>query len=551
MTCRSNSATFENAHSDQSWRHPKILLFIILLLAAFLRLFNLGQSPPGLNQDEAANAWSAYCLLKTGKDYTGASWPIYYMRNLGGNRPTLYIYLLLPFQAIGGLNIYTTRLPGALSGILAVWLIYFVGKRLFSIRTGMVAAALLAIDPLHIQQSRWGHEVTLAPLLGLAPLALMLWAGLPVSDDKTSSQRPVIAAFAGTLSGLGCFGYMSVRLFVPVFIFAIVLFTLPDWWKTIKTRKGALATALFYLGFAITWGALIWQHIFHPEGIGRHALFQGDWVGSVPFAIALKNMALRYIQHFNPSFLFINHDPNPLFSPPTIGYFYWYMAPLMLAGLVWLLWRFKSISARVLIAFLLAYLVGDCLFWGGGLNIMRSAPGLCALILLSAVGAVGTVRWLWAKNHIITIVAAVVFSVPVIGMNIKYLHYFYGKFSREQYVYINFHTDFVEACEWLRPRFADFDAVFCAAVELNMPYVVSTVVLGYDPKLWFNEPRNFTTIGEWDRYTRYGKMNFLYDYTQFSFEDISKRFAPGRVLLIVRPDEYKLLIELEKIKRPD
>jgi len=59
------------------------ILLLILVLAAFLRLFNLGQSPPGLNQDEAANAWNAHCLLKTGKDQVGASWPIFYMRALG------------------------------------------------------------------------------------------------------------------------------------------------------------------------------------------------------------------------------------------------------------------------------------------------------------------------------------------------------------------------------------------------------------------------------------------------------------------------------------
>ena len=226
MIRKTNSAVLEN--TDSSWlrRNSKIILIVILLVAAMLRLINLRQSPPGLNQDEAANTWSAYCLLETGKDYTGVSWPIYYMRNLGGNSTTLYPYMIIPFQAIGGLNVYTARLPAALCGIFAVWLIYYVARKLFDIETGLAAAALLAINPWHLQMSRWGHEASIAPLLGLIPFAGLLWANLPAGNDKNESPRPIIAGISGILAGIGCFGYHSVRLFVPVHIFALVLFLL-------------------------------------------------------------------------------------------------------------------------------------------------------------------------------------------------------------------------------------------------------------------------------------------------------------------------------------
>jgi predicted membrane-bound mannosyltransferase len=86
----------------------------ITALAALLRLWHFGQSPPGLNQDEAVNAWNAWCLLKTGRDMVGAAWPVFYAHAIGDNRTTLYFYALLPFQAIGGLSAITTRLPLAL-----------------------------------------------------------------------------------------------------------------------------------------------------------------------------------------------------------------------------------------------------------------------------------------------------------------------------------------------------------------------------------------------------------------------------------------------------
>jgi 4-amino-4-deoxy-L-arabinose transferase-like glycosyltransferase len=546
-----NEVSLQNIDKVPLWRNIAVILFFILLLAAFLRLYKLTESPPGLNQDEAANAWSAYCLLKTGKDYYyRTSWPPFYVRNVGGNSSTLYVYLMMPFQAIGGLNVYTTRLPAAVGGILAVWLTFFVGKRLFGTTTALAAAALLAIDPWHMQHSRNGLESSITPLCSIVPLALLLWAGLLSGDkNKTVSPRPFVAALGGAITGIGCYGHWEVRIFVPVFLFLLVLFTLPSWWKIIKTKKGALAAALFFIGFAATWGPLMWQHIFHPEGISRHASYKGGWIGSASFLEAVKNVSARYIQHFGLNFLFIEHDPNPSFSPPLIGHFYWYMAPLMLAGLIYLIARFKSsVSARLLLAFLIAYPVGDCLVWEGGLSILRSMPGVCALILLSAVGAIEIARWLWIKNRNEAIVAAVIFSVAFISMNVTYLHYFFGKYSHERDVYLYFQTDLVDTCKWLKPRFNDFDAIYITTNNFNMPYVVTTVALSYDPQKWFSEPIEVNTPGEWDIYSRYGKMHFIYDYSNFSITELQKKYAPNKVLVVLRPQEFLLLTTFEKFK---
>ena len=56
------------------------ILLVIIVVAGALRLAELGQIPAGINVDEAANAWNAYTLLKTGQDQHGVSWPIFYTR---------------------------------------------------------------------------------------------------------------------------------------------------------------------------------------------------------------------------------------------------------------------------------------------------------------------------------------------------------------------------------------------------------------------------------------------------------------------------------------
>lgn len=560
MACQTNPVALENACSTWFQRYSKTLLFIILMLAALLRFIDPGQSPPGLNQDEAASAWSAYCLLKTGKDYAGASWPIYYMRNVGGNSNTLLTYMTIPFQVIGGLNVYTTRLPVAFAGVFTVWLIYFVAKKLFDTGTGLAAATLLALNPWHLQQSRWGHDGAIAPLLGLVPLAGMLWANLPVSNDKNNSPRPVIAGISGILAGVVCFGYFPVRLFVPVFIFALTVFNLPNWWKTIKTRKGTLAVALFIIGFAAIFGQLLYLHIFYPEGIGRHASFQSHWVGSASLMDSLKNVPLRYIQHFGPDFLFIRGDHFIIQGPPVGGQFHWYELPLMICGTILVLRRFiTSASLRTVAAFVLAYPIGDSLGWGLlSIHALRSAPGLCALVLLSAVGLTAVVRWLWKLNPNTVWTAIILFAAFVIALNARFCYHFFGEYNRRMEVYHPYHVDLLEACDWLKPRFNDFDAVYITTNEMTMPYVITTVALSYDPKRWFSEPIEIAQtppLGvespcEWDFYLRYGKMHFIYDYAAFSFVELQKKFAPDKILLIVRPDEYTFLIEFEKLEKP-
>jgi hypothetical protein len=56
------------AHLPHHW--PIGILLLILVLAGTLRFVKLDEIPPGLHVDEAANAWNAYTLLKTGKPRT-------------------------------------------------------------------------------------------------------------------------------------------------------------------------------------------------------------------------------------------------------------------------------------------------------------------------------------------------------------------------------------------------------------------------------------------------------------------------------------------------
>jgi hypothetical protein len=182
-------------------RRDRIALRAITLVAAALRLFDLTHAPPGLNQDEAIGSWISWCLLKTGHDMTGQAWPIFYTHGIGDYPSTLFLYLAIPFQWLGGLNVWTARLPSAVSGVLCVPLIAYVGNRLFGRRVALVAAALLALNPWHLFLSRFGIGASHCSMFALLAIALLLaaaprrarasrfWPGWPRGSRATAIRR--------------------------------------------------------------------------------------------------------------------------------------------------------------------------------------------------------------------------------------------------------------------------------------------------------------------------------------------------------------------------
>ena len=156
-----------------AWRIPGAVV-AFTLLALVLRLIFPDRSPMGLHIDEASNAWNAWCILHTLRDEHHQLLPWFYTEAFGDFRSPLFLYFLIPFQALFGLGEFSTRLPAVVTGTACVPLIYYVGRRLFSPAVGVIAAALLAVDPWHLQQSRWGHEATITPFLVLAAVAMIL-----------------------------------------------------------------------------------------------------------------------------------------------------------------------------------------------------------------------------------------------------------------------------------------------------------------------------------------------------------------------------------------
>src|SRR3989344_7651095 len=107
-----------------------LILGLIIVAAAFIRLYQIGSVPPSPDWDEVALGYNAYSIMLTGRDEYGKFMPIV-MQSFDDYKPALYAYFIIPFITLFGLDIISVRLPSALFGILTILAAYFLVHELF------------------------------------------------------------------------------------------------------------------------------------------------------------------------------------------------------------------------------------------------------------------------------------------------------------------------------------------------------------------------------------------------------------------------------------
>ena len=107
----------------------KTALILVILLASFLRLWQLGNIPAGTPNDEASYIYNSYSIWHTGRDILGNFLPLSF--NAHSSQSPVEVYLTAPFVGILGLSLFSARLPAALLGIGSVFLIFLITDLLF------------------------------------------------------------------------------------------------------------------------------------------------------------------------------------------------------------------------------------------------------------------------------------------------------------------------------------------------------------------------------------------------------------------------------------
>jgi len=172
----------------------------------------LERFPVGFTADEAAQGYTAYSILKTGKDEWGVKLPLN-PRSFGDFKAPLQTYLIIPSISIFGLSELGVRLPNAIFGSLAVIIVYFLAKELFSSSLlAFSSSLLLAISPWHTSLSRGAFEANLTTFFLPLGVLFFLW-GL---------KSPNLLLVSAFFFGVNLLTYHSAKFVTPLVLVTLV-----------------------------------------------------------------------------------------------------------------------------------------------------------------------------------------------------------------------------------------------------------------------------------------------------------------------------------------
>lgn len=414
----------------------KWLIVCILFLGAILRLISLGSIPRGFTPDEASQAYSAYSLLKTGKDEWGIPWPVASFKSFLDYKAPLQTYLMIPSIAIFGLNEFSTRLPSAVFGILSILSVYLLCQEIFKDkRVKYFAAFFISISPWHLQFSRMALEVNLFSFL--FPLGLFFL----IKGLKNSQYY----LYSSVFMGLSLYTYHAARIFIPLFVIFVYL----NYKKSIKLTKDkwllfALIIGLLFStpiandvlngGSAKRGSDLLVSNLndtslktvqneVYFSKLKKYSTFIPRFFHNKPVYIA-SSFIENYLSYFSLPFWFTEGGREITYSIiPGRGLLYFWMLPLILFGLYSLFRNYKkNLHLKTLLIWIIIAAVPAALTKEG----YRPNRAGSFLALWEIIGAYGLVKILKLNLPYKKIIQSAFISISLLVSVYYFEDYFFN-----------------------------------------------------------------------------------------------------------------------------
>ncbi|MFH1234465.1 MAG: glycosyltransferase family 39 protein [Candidatus Diapherotrites archaeon] len=209
---------------ENVFQEKKLLFLALILLLAFsLRVFNLADRQPGVDEELTIRVTKSFgdALLFSNSDF----YP-----------PLSYIFMVPIISFFGA---FGARIVFALAGVLAVFLFYLLAKNFFPEREALLSTLLFALNPLNVF-----YSVNLRQYIFLLVLCLAAMIAI-ISLLKKFSWKP-LAALCISLVLMGFINYVCWAYAVAAALFALIFLRKKDYFK-----KCAAGISLVFLLFAL------------------------------------------------------------------------------------------------------------------------------------------------------------------------------------------------------------------------------------------------------------------------------------------------------------
>ena len=350
--------------------HRGWALFMVVILAAVLRFWQLGEMPPGLYRDEAFNGLDALDVLD-------GQHAIFFPANNG--REPAYIYLTTLFVGLFGRTALAVRLGAAVVGTLTTLLVYKLATVWYGRSAALFAAFTWAVTLWPVHLSRIG----LRPIL-LAPfLAAIFWLG----TLAYRRQNRWLWLLTGLVYGAAYYTYLAIR-FTPVLLLVLAVFLI---WRG-QWRRLWPGVVWFGLGTAVSltpFALLIFQKPDILLGRTGQVSILNTAVNQGNLWSTLGQQTWQALGMF-----FWRGDTILRHNPAGRPVFDWFMALPFLIGLGWCVKNWRRPVAMTLLLWT-AVMLGPTILAADTPHFLRASGLLPGIIILPAIGL--SQIWGWER----------------------------------------------------------------------------------------------------------------------------------------------------------
>jgi 4-amino-4-deoxy-L-arabinose transferase-like glycosyltransferase len=483
----------------------KIVLGLIILIAALFRFVALDKIPVSPYWDEVAIGYNAYSIAHTGRDEYGKLFPLLF-RSYDDYKMPVHIYLTAIPVLLFGLSVFSVRFISALLGTASVLIVFFLVKELFDLVKynkksyhkviAGLAALLLAISPWHIAFSRASFEANTGLFFVLLALVLFL--------KGVREFKYLLVSFG--IFAVSVYCYRSLLIFVPLFL-CVSLFVFSRELLTKNARKYTLFGVVLFIILA----APIYLAVFNGQGavraqevsvsseiqqrIEKSTKFIADSPPSVLGKITLNRRYIaartvyeNFLSHFSVSFLFFDGDVNGRHGSRHMGMLYLWEIVSIAAGMFYLL----RMSPRVLL-WLFAWLALAAIPASLSLPVPHALRDLTAVpvyAILSAAGIVGLGAFIKKRKYIY--VGIITLVIGFFSLQFIYLYFF----VTPKETAADWGDGYPQLVQYVTTHESEYQKVLITGANWE-PYMYFLFYTSYNPRD-FQKQENSTHFGKYE-----------------------------------------------------
>lgn len=394
-----------------TWQRHHVLLMLIVVLGAFMRLWNL---------EHAIRMFVDEMLFIRG--INGYQTDIMKILVPVANAFTdVFAFFQYAVKQLIGPGLSALRIPSAVFGVLSVVGVYALARQLFSLRTALISALLLAVMPVHVHFSRIG-------LNNIAGATVAIWVFVYVLRGMRH-RRLTDFAIAGTLLGLTHYFYEGERLFVTPFLVCWLI------WVAVLSRKSddlrfpqVRHVIVLVCSFLVIAVPVYHALISHERSLTERLVITRE--SNAP----LEQELAEAVANAHPADLgypiarYVQYDADGAYYPSRDAFVLPMLVPFFLIGFGFLLWKIRTHGGALLIWWAVGIAIGNSLIFD---HISAIGPRYVLvygiLMMMTAVGV--SVTWSllshWVGERFAPLIN-VGFAALLIMVSVYSNHYYFN-----------------------------------------------------------------------------------------------------------------------------